>query len=138
MATELSKDSGPTQLGGLHCVQIIRSGFDTYGTVAVSATSLPENPVRQVIIAISGMSCGGCVSAVRKALDKVPGIRVDAVTVGFATVSYDATRTSPAAITQAVRDAGYQPVTSGAPVAAAAARGACCGDDTERSGSCCG
>lgn len=96
--------------------------------------------MRQMTIAISGMTCGGCVNGVRNALRAVPGTRVDAVTVGSATVSYDAARTTPAAIAQAVRDAGYEPVTARAPIAAVAtgAAGSCCGGGSGGSGSCCG
>jgi copper chaperone len=50
--------------------------------------------MQQTTIAISGMTCGGCVSAVRKALGAVPGVHVDAVTVGSASVSYDVSRTT--------------------------------------------
>ncbi len=89
--------------------------------------------MQQMTIAISGMTCGGCVSAVRNAVGAVPGAHVDAVTVGSATVSYDATRTTPAAISQAIRDAGYEPVTEGATAGAAAGGG---GD--RKGGSCCG
>ncbi|MEP7361344.1 MAG: heavy-metal-associated domain-containing protein [Chloroflexota bacterium] len=85
--------------------------------------------------AISGMSCGGCVSSVRKALGAVPGAHVDDVTVGSATVSYDASRTNPAAISQAVRDAGYEPVNPGARATAGATSG---GGGGRKGGSCCG
>ena len=73
--------------------------------------------MQQYTMAISGMSCGGCVSNVRKALGAVRGARVDAVTVGSATVSYDATQTTPAALEKAIRDAGYHLATAGVPVA---------------------
>ena len=69
--------------------------------------------MQQLKMTIDGMSCGGCVSTVEKALRALPGIRVDAVKVGSATVSYDATRTTPAAIAQAVTNAGYEPHSSG-------------------------
>lgn len=84
-------------------------------------------------MAISGMSCGGCVTNVRKALGALSGTRVDAVTVGSATVTYDESQTTPAAIAQAVADAGYQPVDSPALAAAVGAGkagtggGCCCG-----------
>jgi copper chaperone CopZ len=81
--------------------------------------------MEQITLAISGMSCGGCVTNVRTALGAIAGTRVDAVAVGSATVSYDATRTTPAAIAQAVRDAGYELVTADAPVAAGARHGCC-------------
>jgi copper chaperone len=90
--------------------------------------------MRQFTMAISGMSCGGCVTNVRNAIGALSGTRVDAVSVGSATVTFDETKTSPAAIAQAVSDAGYQPVDSpalvGARVAAGSAGsggGCCCG-----------
>lgn len=90
--------------------------------------------MQQLTMAISGMTCGGCVSAVRKALGTVPGVRIDEVTVGSATISYEATRTTPAAIAQVVRDAGYEPVTADAvvtPGPTRAAGGGCCGGGTD-------
>ena len=63
--------------------------------------------MRQVTMTIGGMSCGGCVSSVHAALRALPGVRVDAVTVGSATVSYDESRTNKAAIAHALQDAGY-------------------------------
>lgn len=90
--------------------------------------------MQQLSMAISGMSCGGCVTKVRNALGALPGTRVDLVTVGSATVTYDESRTNPAAIAQAVTDAGYEPVDSAALAGAAAGAakvgtggGCCCG-----------
>lgn len=57
---------------------------------------------------IGGMSCDHCVGAVTGALKKVDGVTVDKVKVGSATMSYDPARTSPAAIAQAIEDAGYE------------------------------
>jgi copper chaperone CopZ len=90
--------------------------------------------MQQLTLAISGMSCGGCVTNVRKALGALSGTHVDSVTVGSATVTYDASQTTPAAIAQAVRDAGYQPVDS-RPIAGAAV-GA--GNAGTGDGGCCG
>ena len=64
--------------------------------------------MRQIAMTIAGMSCGGCVSAVRKALGAVPGTCVEEVSVGSATVSYDASIASRAAIVEAIGNAGYQ------------------------------
>jgi len=92
--------------------------------------------MRQITMDISGMSCGGCVSAVGKALLAIPGTRVDAIAVGSATVSYDPSRTTPGKIAQTIRDAGYQPVITDARVAAnppAATASGCCGG---RAGGC--
>ncbi len=60
-------------------------------------------------LAIGGMSCTHCVRAVHTALADLPGARVERVDVGSATVRYDPARTTPAAIAEAVRDAGYDP-----------------------------
>ena len=79
--------------------------------------------MQHMTMAISGMSCGGCVSRVRKALEGVSGTRVEAVTVGSATVAFDASRTTPGALAEAVRAAGYETVAAGARVAAG---GGCC------------
>lgn len=61
-------------------------------------------------ISISGMSCGHCVSAVRKALSAVPGVVVEDVTIGSATVSIDQADGSLAAAESAIDAAGYDVV----------------------------
>ncbi len=85
--------------------------------------------MQQMTMAIAGMHCGGCVTAVRQALQTVPGLRVDAVAVGSAQVTYDDARATPETIAEAIRQAGYQP--GGADTAVAAGAGArkcgCCG-----------
>ncbi len=62
---------------------------------------------------IGGMSCAHCVRAVRDALAEVPGVTVQRVDVGGATVTFDPTQQSPTAVSdavaEAVRDAGYEP-----------------------------
>ena len=81
--------------------------------------------MRQVTMTIGGMSCGGCVSSVHAALRALPGVRVDAVNVGSATVSYDESRTNKAAIAHALHDAGYEPLA--APAELTTGGGCCCG-----------
>jgi copper chaperone CopZ len=89
--------------------------------------------MRQITMAIAGMSCDACVTAVAKALSAVPGVSVRAVTVGSATVTYDSTRTTPAVIAEAIRAAGYRPTGPGAPVAVAVpVTGGCCGTGSKR------
>jgi copper chaperone CopZ len=90
--------------------------------------------MQQLTMAISGMSCGGCVTKVRNALGALSGTRIDSVTVGSATVTYDESQTTPAAIAQAVTDAGYDVLDSPALVGAAVGAGkagtgggCCCG-----------
>lgn len=65
--------------------------------------------MEQAHIAIDGMTCGHCVAAVRRALESVPGVQVQDVTIGSATVAYDAGTTTLEAIRDAVRDEGYDP-----------------------------
>jgi len=83
--------------------------------------------MQHLTMRISGMSCGGCVSAVRDALRAVPGVHVDSVAVGSATASYDESRTTPAVLAQAIQKAGYQPHAVGVPVAPPVTDGARCG-----------
>jgi copper chaperone len=56
---------------------------------------------------IGGMSCGHCVARVRSALEAVPGVKVESVTVGKATVEVDESATPANAVTTAIEDAGY-------------------------------
>ena len=63
-----------------------------------------------VIFKIEGMSCGGCVRHVSRALEAVPGTRVEEVKVGAAKVAIDPEKTTRSALAQAVRDAGYEVV----------------------------
>ena len=65
--------------------------------------------MKETTIRIRGMSCGGCVRTVREALGRVPGVRVDAVAVGAATVSYDPDVTDHEDILAAIARAGYAP-----------------------------
>jgi len=60
-------------------------------------------------ITISGMSCGHCVSAVRKALTGVPGVELRDVQIGSAQVVVES-ETALAAAEHAVDEAGYDVV----------------------------
>ena len=66
-----------------------------------------SNPATSLDLAIDGMSCGHCVAAVRDALGQVTGVTVKDVAVGSAAVIIDPARTSPSAVVEAIRDAGY-------------------------------
>jgi copper chaperone len=63
-----------------------------------------------VILKIAGMSCGGCVRHVSRALEAVPGTRVEEVKVGAAKVAMDSQKTTRSALAQAVCGAGYEVV----------------------------
>jgi copper chaperone CopZ len=71
----------------------------------MSTATYPET----FTLAIGGMSCTHCVRAVHQALADLPGAQVERVDVGSATVRYDPAQTTPAAIADAVREAGYDP-----------------------------
>jgi copper chaperone CopZ len=64
--------------------------------------------MRQATLHIEGMSCAHCLNAVNRALGAVPGVRVDAVRIGRADVSYDDTTTTPSDLETAVAEAGYR------------------------------
>jgi copper chaperone len=63
-----------------------------------------------VTIAINGMSCGHCVAAVSKALAAVPGVTVESVQIGSATVAIDPALGSLSAAEAAIDTAGYDVV----------------------------
>jgi copper chaperone CopZ len=58
-------------------------------------------------IAIDGMHCQACVRRVQKALESVPGARVEKVDIGSAVIDIGAA--SEGAVLEAVRKAGYEP-----------------------------
>jgi copper chaperone len=64
--------------------------------------------MKQLKLEVSGMSCGHCVGAVREALAGVPGVKVDDVRIGSASVTFDETKTNVGELVDAVSDAGYE------------------------------
>ncbi len=58
-------------------------------------------------IAVGGMSCGHCVTAVEAALAELPGVEVDRVTIGLAELRYDPRQSGIDEIRGALADAGY-------------------------------
>ena len=56
---------------------------------------------------ITGMSCGHCVASVSRTLKAMPGVQVEAVTIGSATIDFDEAKVSAGAIAKAVTDEGY-------------------------------
>jgi copper chaperone CopZ len=64
--------------------------------------------MRQATLHIEGMSCGHCLNAVNRALNAIPGVRIDAIRIGRADVSYDENTTGPSDLEAAVADAGYR------------------------------
>lgn len=62
----------------------------------------------QLKLEVSGMSCGHCVHAVREALAAVPGVKVEDVRIGSASVSFDETKSTVRELVDAVYNAGYE------------------------------
>jgi copper chaperone len=60
-------------------------------------------------ITVKGMTCGGCVNSVTKALKGVNGVQEANVDLAGqkATVTFDETKTNVKALKQAIEDAGY-------------------------------
>ncbi len=63
--------------------------------------------MQSVTMAITGMTCGGCVNSVRKALASVPGVSDTIVSVGTAAVTYEPERTNPDALRRVIVQAGF-------------------------------
>jgi copper chaperone len=69
-------------------------------------TASPRS-TQTVAVEISGMSCGHCVAAVAGALRDVPGVTVQRIVVGSASVSIDPGAATVETVIGAIRDAGY-------------------------------
>ena len=63
--------------------------------------------MERVELTIEGMSCEHCVRAVRGRLERTPGVKVDDVQVGSATIEYDPATTSIDDLEEAIADEGY-------------------------------
>lgn len=64
--------------------------------------------MKQLKLEVAGMSCGHCVNAVREALIAVPGVKVENVSIGSATVAFDEAKVTVGDLVDAVSDAGYE------------------------------
>jgi copper chaperone CopZ len=69
--------------------------------------ALLEELMDKLTLTIDGMSCGHCVARVKQTLAAAPGVHVDGVAIGSASLAYDATETTPDEIAAAVSNAGY-------------------------------
>jgi mercuric transport protein len=65
--------------------------------------------MEQVALAITGMTCGHCVAAVKKAIAAVPGVGEVEVTLSpaRAVVSFDPSGTTVEMLTKATAEEGY-------------------------------
>ena len=67
-------------------------------------------------IKIGGMTCGGCVNSVKKALERLP-ITEAQVEIGEATVEYDQKMVNHNQMVAAIEDAGFEVLTTRGPEA---------------------
>jgi copper chaperone len=65
--------------------------------------------MNEIVLSVTGMTCGGCVNSVQKVLTALPGVQSVEVTLapGQARVLYDAALVDRARLAQAVVDAGF-------------------------------
>jgi copper chaperone len=66
--------------------------------------------MESTVVKVTGMTCMGCVSSVKKVLNAIDGVQSAEVSLeqAQATVVYDATRAKPAQFIRAVEDAGFE------------------------------
>lgn len=81
--------------------------------------------MRTETLKVDGMTCGGCVNAVTKALKAVDGVRAVAVSLkpGEARIEFDESTTSPEHLRAIVQQAGYEVDVTGGK---RQAKGGCC------------
>lgn len=65
--------------------------------------------MKEAHFGIDGMTCGGCVAAVRNVLTRQPGVSDVKVEIGSASLSYDDSAVNLEALYAAVERAGFQP-----------------------------
>lgn len=80
------------------------------------------------VLKVTGMTCGGCVKSVTRALSAIRGVEDAQVSLstGEATVQYDERQASPAQLQAAVMGAGYG-VSGAVGRPGQKAKGGCCG-----------
>ena len=65
--------------------------------------------MNEIVLSVTGMTCGGCVNSVQRVLTALPGVETAEVTLqpGQARVVYDAARIDRAALEHAIVSAGF-------------------------------
>lgn len=68
--------------------------------------------MKELTLSIEGMTCNGCANNVTQALQAVPGVESAQVSLAEkrATIRFDDTRATPAALKEAVEAAGFDVV----------------------------
>lgn len=65
--------------------------------------------MNEIVLSVTGMTCGGCVNSVQRVLTALPGVQSAEVTLqpGQARVVVDPARIDRTALVQAIVDAGF-------------------------------
>jgi copper chaperone len=65
--------------------------------------------MERITLDVKGMTCGGCVNSVKRAVGALDGVSLVEVSLdsGKVAVEYDPARTQPEAFKAAIRDAGF-------------------------------
>ena len=69
--------------------------------------------MERMTLKIGGMTCGHCITQVTEAFEAIDGVKLEQLSVGSATVSFDPAVASEERITQAIEDQGYAASPSG-------------------------
>jgi copper chaperone len=79
------------------------------------ALAAGSEPPAKTTLVIKGMTCGGCVAAVKVQLKKTPGVTAYEVSLekGEAVVTFDSSRTDPKKIAESVSKTGFQATVKG-------------------------
>ena len=66
--------------------------------------------MEKIFLKVEGMTCGGCVQSVQKALVKQEGVsKANAdLETGMVTIEFDGTKIDKPAIQKTIKDAGFQ------------------------------
>ncbi len=78
--------------------------------LGLAASSAAAGEAAKTTLAIEGMTCGGCVAAVKVQLKKTEGVTAYEVSLekGEADVTYDPAKTDPGKIAASVSKTGFQ------------------------------
>lgn len=81
----------------------------TIVALSVAGTAIAAESTAKTTLAIKGMTCGGCVAAVKLQLKKTDGVTAYDVSLekAEAEVSYDPSRTEPEKIAESVSKTGF-------------------------------
>ena len=88
----------------------ILSLLGVLGIAAFLAMAAEEGNSKKTTLTIEGMTCGGCVAAVKVKLRKTEGVRTYEVSLekGEAEVSYDPAKTNPKKIAASISKTGFK------------------------------